>query len=259
MSKIIKNSSFILALFSSLIIFSLQVSAQINEEIEKSFSLTSQSDFSLSNVNGTVIINSWSKNKIKVLASVTAQTQDSRDDISISMAQHGQKVTVNTDYKGNGYRQNKQTAKVDFQVWLPENSTLSAIELINGGLVIKDIAGKIEAQVVNGTIRATGLSGDINISSVNGSVYVLYDKNSDNLNNIDVETVNGSIKLFLPESTNANITADTMHGKISNTYGLTAEKNNFFGRNLRGELGNGGGQINLDSVNGNINVFKSEE
>lgn len=243
---------------TSLILLSLQASAKINEEIEKTFIISSQSDFNLSNINGAVTINSWSKNKVKILASVTALTQQSRDDVSINMTQQGQKVTVSTDYKENSYRQNKQSAKVDYQVWLPVDANLSSIELINGNLVIKNIAGNVEAQVVNGNISATGLRGNSNISSVNGSVDVLYDKAANNINDIEVETVNGSIKLFLPDHINADITADTMHGSINNAFALTAKKNGFSGHNLRGQLGNGDGHINLDSVNGSINVLKSE-
>lgn len=258
MNKIIKGSSLILVVFSSLIFLSLPASAQINEEIEKSFSVSGQSDFSLNNINGAVIINSWSKSQIKVLAKITAQTQESRDDLSINMTQKGPKITVDTDYKKNSYRQHKQVAKVDYQIWLPADSNLTDIELVNGSLVIKNITGKVAAQVVNGTISAFGLAGNSDISSVNGSVEILYDKKAESINNIHVETVNGSIKLFLPESINAKITADTMHGGINTAFGLTAKKNGFSGRNLRGEIGSGGGHINLDSVNGSINVLKSE-
>ncbi|PKG85877.1 hypothetical protein CXF85_03640 [Colwellia sp. 75C3] len=258
MSKVIKNSLLSLVVFTSFNLLSLQASAQINEEIERSFAVVSQSDFSLNNINGTVTINSWQESNIKVLANISAQTQESRDDMTINMAQHGQKVTVSTDYKENGYRQNKQSAKVDYQVWLPADSNLSDIELINGSLIIRDISGKVEAQVVNGSIKASGLSGNSAISSVNGSVDVIYNLDSTNVNNIEVETVNGSIKLYLPETINADITADTMHGNINTAFDLESKKNSFFGRNLRGKIGSGGSQVNLDSVNGSINVLKSE-
>jgi len=258
MSKVLKNSLLSLVTFISLICFSLQVSAQVNEEIEKNFPVTSKIDFSLNNINGAVTINSWAENNIKVLVNISAKTQESRDDVIINMIHKNQKVTVSSDYKERGYNQNKQGAKVDYQIWLPADSNLSDIELINGNLIIRDISGKVEAQVVNGTIKASALSGDSRISSVNGNVDVLYSLNAMNVNSIDIETVNGSIKLYLPEYINAAITADTMHGSINTDFGLEAKKNSFFGRNLRGNIGSGGKLINLDSVNGSIKVLKSE-
>lgn len=258
MSNVIKNSLLSLVIFTALFSMSLPVSAQIIEEVEQSFSVTSQSDFSLNNINGTVTINSWSESTIKVLAKITAETQVSRDDVTVKMVQSGQKVTVSTHYKENGYRNNRQMAKVDYQIWLPADTNLSDIELVNGHLVIENIAGKVAVRVVNGSINASGLSGDSEISAVNGSVNVSYHQEAHDFDNIDLETVNGSIKLYLPENINADIRANTMHGSINTAFALKANKNSFFGRNLRGQIGSGGGKINVESVNGSINVLKSE-
>jgi len=258
MSKIIKKCLLSLVIFTSSISLSLQVAAQINEEIEKSFTVTNDSDFSLSNINGAVTISSWQQSTIKVLATISADTQESFDDLTVHMAQHKNKVSVNTDYKEKSYRQHKQMAKVDYQVWLPAETTLSDIELVNGSLNIKNISGGVDAEVVNGSINATELSGNSEISAVNGSVNVSYKAQTDDVDNIDIETVNGRIKLVLPRHINANVSADTMHGAIKTTFGLAANKSTFSGYNLRGEIGNGGTNINLDSVNGSIKIVDSE-
>ena len=102
------------------------------------------------------------------------------------------------------------------------------------------------------------MSNNSDISSVNGSVNVSYQSSLKEVSNIDLETVNGSIKLFLPEGINADVNADTMHGGIKTSFGLTATKNSFSGRNLRGEIGSGGTKIDLESINGSIKVLKSE-
>jgi DUF4097 and DUF4098 domain-containing protein YvlB len=256
MSKVFKNSLLSLFIFTLLICFSLQVSAQVDEEIEKKFLITSKTDFSLKNINGAVTINSWPESNIKVLVNISANSQESRDDLMINMTQDGKNLRVSSDYKEDSFNQNKKGTKVDYQVWLPADSNLFDIELINGNLIIQDISGEVEAQVVNGSIKGSGLSGNSQISSVNGNVNVIYDSNAKNVGNIEVETVNGSIKLYLPESFNAAITADTLQGSISNEFGLEVKKNSFIGRNLRGKIGDGGNLVNLDSVNGSINVLK---
>ena len=256
MNKVIKNSLLSLMLFTAV---NSSVSAKINEEIEKSFSVSPSSDFILNNINGAVTINSWQESNIKVQAVITAPSQDSRDNVVVEMNQHGNRVMVNTDYKDKAYRQrNESAAKVDYQVWLPSKTNLSDIELVNGALVIKGVAGEIDAAVVNGSINASGLSNNSDISSVNGSVNVSYQSSLKEVSNIDLETVNGSIKLFLPEGINADVNADTMHGGIKTSFGLTATKNSFSGRNLRGEIGSGGTKIDLESINGSIKVLKSE-
>lgn len=258
MKSVIKNSLLSLVIFTSSILISLQVAAQINEEIEKSFSVTNESDFSLSNINGAVAITSWQESTIKVVATISAETQESRDDVTINIKQQGNKVSVNTDYKEKSYRQNNQMAKVDYQVWLPADTNLSDIELVNGSLNIKNVSGEVEAEVVNGSINATGLSGNSEISAVNGSVNVDYKAQADDVESIEIETVNGRIELLLPQNINADVSADTMHGSIKTAFGLTATKSSFSGHNLRGEIGSGGTTIDLDSINGSIKILKSE-
>ncbi|MFQ3313892.1 MAG: hypothetical protein ACI8SC_003113 [Colwellia sp.] len=49
MSKVIKDSLLSLMIFT---VFSLQTSVQINEEIDRSFSVVSHSDVSLNKING---------------------------------------------------------------------------------------------------------------------------------------------------------------------------------------------------------------
>jgi len=258
MSKIIKNSLLSLVIFTSSISLSLQVAAQINEEIEQSFTVTSESYFSLNNINGAVVISSWQEDTIKVQATISAESQESYDDVTINMKQQGQKVSVQTDYKEKSYRQNKQAARVDYQVWLPIDANLSDIDLVNGDLTIDNMAGDVDVEVVNGSINATQLSGNSEISAVNGSVNVNYKAQADDVDNIEIETVNGRIELFLPQNINADVSADTMHGVIKTAFGLTAKESSFSGYNLRGEIGNGGTNIDLDSVNGSIKVLKSE-
>jgi DUF4097 and DUF4098 domain-containing protein YvlB len=258
MSKVIKNSLLSLVIFTSSILLSLQVAAQINDEIEKSFTVTSESTFSLNNINGSVVITSWQENTIKVIANISAETQESYDDVTINMKQQGKNVSVQTEYKENAYRQNKQAARVNYQVWLPEDANLSDIELVNGDLSIENISGEIDAEVVNGSIKATQLSGNSEISAVNGSVNVSYKAQAGDVDSIEIETVNGRIELFIPPSINANVSADTMHGTIKTAFGLTAKKSTFSGYNLRGEIGSGGTKIDLDSINGSIKVLQSE-
>lgn len=256
MNKVIKKGLLGLVVLTSL---NTQVFAKVTEELEQSFSVSQSSNFILNNINGAVTINAWQENTIKVQAIITAPSQESRDNVIVKMKQQGDRVMVNTDYKDKAYSQkNRSAAKVEYQVWLPSETNLSDIELVNGALIINDVSGEVDAEVVNGSIAASGLSNNSDISSVNGSVSVSYKDESSDIDNIDVETVNGSIKLFLPEGINADVNADTMHGGIKTAFGLTASKNSFSGRNLRGEIGSGGTKIDLESINGSIKVLKSE-
>jgi DUF4097 and DUF4098 domain-containing protein YvlB len=140
---------------------------------------------------------------------------------------------------------------------VPSDTELSAIDLVNGSLVIKGVKGDINAELVNGSIKASGLAANSEFSSVNGSVKVSYDSLNESVDKIAIETVNGSIKLSVPKSVNANVNAETMHGSIKTDFGLYADKNFFSGNHLSGDIGNGNIKIMLESVNGSVKLLSN--
>lgn len=236
---------------------SLSVFADINETVENSFTVASNSTFSLSNINGSVDIVSWNENNIKVIATIEADNQEDRDRIKVKMNQSGQKVTVITEYEKNSSFNRNNSGEVSYKVWMPANTNLEDIELVNGSLTIADIHGEVEAELVNGSIKATGLKSDSEFSSVNGSIKAYYQSFDGDINDVEIETVNGSIKLYLPENVNAKLDIDTLHGSIKTDFGLQAEKKSFVGKSLTGNIGQGGAKINLESVNGSIKVLSN--
>ena len=239
---------------SSVFVFS--VYADVTDRVEKSFDVDVSSQFSLNNINGAVEISSWSAQVIKVEATISADHQEAINRVKVKMQQNGQKVSVETDYEEHSTWRNNQSAKVTYRVWLPAETNLSEIELVNGSLRIENVSGEIKAQVVNGSIKATGLTKNSEINSVNGSIKVYYNSVSSDLKDIDIETVNGSIKLYLPSDINAKLDIETMHGSIKTEFGINSQDNTFTGHNLRGDIGSGDIDINMESVNGSIKVLK---
>ena len=237
--------------------FAMQVEAKVVDEVEKSFKVESNSSLRLDNVNGSVDIIAWKKNEIKVTAVITANDQDDRDRITIEMEQSSRGVDVKTRYSKQSGWGNSHSGKVDYTVMVPFGARLPSIELVNGSLTIKNVEGEIDAELVNGAIVATGLAGDSEISSVNGSINVKYKDSVSQLNRINLETVNGSVKLYLPDEISASVNVETVHGSIKNDFGLKAEKNMFVGHTLHGDIGSGKVSISIDSVNGSVKILKN--
>ncbi len=233
------------------------VYADVEETIEKSFDVNEQATLSLANINGTVDIQGWDRNEIKVTAFIKAKTQEDRDRINIEFSHNSNGVSVETEYEKQSSWNNNQSGKVDYTVMVPFDASLTDIELVNGSLVIDKVQGEIKADTVNGSINIQGLADDIELNSVNGSIKARYNTIDNDINNIELATVNGSIKLFMPDNLNATIDAETMHGSIKTAYGLSSDKKMFSGRSLSGTVGSGDIHINLESVNGSIKVMKN--
>jgi len=236
---------------------SLNVQAKVEDEVIKSFTVSERAEFRLENINGAVEIIGWNKNEIKVIATIVANNQKDRDRITIEMDKNGRGVSVETHYKESSGWGSNHSGKVDYEVMVPKAAKLSSIDLVNGSLSIKGVEGKIKVGLVNGSIVATGLASDSDINSVNGSIKVSYSSLAKDLDSISLDTVNGSIKLHLPENIDADVEIETMHGSIKNDFGLSADKNMFSGKNLQGTIGSGDVSISIESVNGGVKLLKN--
>jgi len=233
------------------------VQAEVVDTIEQVFEVSQPASFRLDNVNGSVAISAWEHSTIKVIATVTASSQDDRDNIAIDMQPSSQGVKVETRYKereGWGRNSHNNSAKVEYVVKVPSSTILSLIDIVNGSLTIDDVKGSVQAQLVNGSIKAKGLASNSEFSSVNGSIKVHYREFADELESISLETVNGSIKASVPKPLNAQVDAETTHGSIKTDFGLVVKKNLFSGYHMSEKIGSGDVRINMASVNGSVKL-----
>lgn len=228
--------------------------AKVTKTIEKSFELRGKGTLALDNVNGDVDIKAWAKKSVLVKATLRAKNDDALQNIDVKMTQSDNRINVKTDYKENK-NGNNNGGSVDYVVMVPKNIDLPAIELVNGGLTIEGVAGELNADLVNGSLDAFGLNSNTTVDTVNGSVKLAY---ADTVKNVDinVESVNGSIRLYLPSNFGAELEASTGNGVIKTDFGLTSDKGRFYGTDLDGKFGDASSNIELESVNGSIKVLK---
>ena len=76
---------------------------------------------------------------------------------------------------------------------------------------------------------------------MNGTVEANY-TSLNNVREIKLKSVNGSVNLLLPQSPNADVSASSVNGSISTDFPLTV-KGHWIGKNMSGTLGSGGVHI----------------
>ena len=237
-------------------VFSFNAFADIEETIEKEFTLSGKGQLLVENVNGDVDIESWSQNTVKVTANITADNQEGRDRIKVNMKQSGDRVSVDTEYKSdNSWGNNSNGGSVDYVIMVPQNIDLKDIELVNGALTVKNVSGELQAELVNGSIDATGLASDVEVDSVNGGIELTFADSVKDVS-IDIETVNGGVRLYVPDNFGAKVEASTGNGSIKTDFGLKGTKGQYWGTELEGSFGDGSSDIELESVNGSIKILK---
>jgi DUF4097 and DUF4098 domain-containing protein YvlB len=237
-----------------------QTNEQLTEEFHQSYPLSADGRVSLENINGSVRIAAWERNEVKVDAVKRAYTRERLDEAKIEVTANAGSLHIKTNYPdrnlnftSDDYGRRNNPASVEYTLTVPRGARLDSIELINGGLEITGVAGDVRASSINGRVTARGLIGEARLSTINGRLEAVFDR-LDQAKPISLSSVNGSLQLTIPSDSNAELKASTVHGGISNDFGLPVRRGKYVGRDLAGRLGQGGTRVKLSNVNGSINI-----
>ncbi len=237
-----------------------QTRQELTEEFHQTYPLNATGRVSIENINGGVRISVWDQNVVKVDAVKRAYKKERLDEAKVDVSTTADSVRIRTEYpdrnqsfSDNESRRYNNPAEVEYTLTIPRKARIDSADLVNGSLEIEGAEGDVKAACVNGNVKARGLTGDVKLSTVNGGVEAtitrLEESKSTSLN-----SVNGSIVLTIPSDSNAQVKASTIHGSITNDFGLQVNDGEYVGHDLSGQIGNGGPRIRLSNVNGSIAI-----
>ena len=227
--------------------------AEVTEEFHQTYALNAGGSVELRNVNGDVHITAWDRNEVKVDAVKSARTKERVDEAQIVVEATGNRVFIKTQYPEHDLTFSDENvnnpASVEYTLMVPRGARLDRIEVVNGSLEIRGVAGEVRASCVNGRLTANDLAGDSTLSSVNSGVDASFTRMPTRL---VLKSVNGTVNLTVPSDVNAEVSAKTVNGAIDNDFGLHVHHGRYVGHDLRGQIGSGGARIDLEDVNGTI-------
>jgi hypothetical protein len=233
---------------------------EVREEFHQTYPMSANGRLSLENINGGVRIAVWDQNEVKVDAVKRASRKERLAEAKIEINSTGDSVRIRTDYPDRDQtftneegRRYNNPASVDYSLTIPRQARIDAVELINGSLDIDGAIGDVKASSINGRVTARSLTGDVKLSTVNGSLEATFTQ-LDAAKPVSLSSVNGNIDLIIPSDSNALIKAGTVHGDVSNDFGLPVVHGEYVGHEMNGQIGNGGTRIKLGNVNGHIRV-----
>lgn len=229
---------------------------EYSEVFDQTFALEAGGSVSLDNVNGDVSIEVWERPEVHVKAVKKASSQELLDGLEIKIKEDGSAIRIDTHYPSTRgqWNGNQTHLEVEYTLTIPRWAVLDRVELVNGNLTVVGVEGGVWAESVNGTIVVRESAGDAGLSTVNGGIELYADRLGGD-NKVELESVNGSIELFLSGSAGAEIRAESVNGKIRNDFGLEVHKGKYVGSDLQGIVGSGGARVEIETVNGKIAVL----
>jgi DUF4097 and DUF4098 domain-containing protein YvlB len=227
------------------------------EIVDQSFPLEAGGTVALENVNGDVSIEVWDGAEVRMYAVKRASSQELLDGLEITVNAGRNEVRIDTRYPSMRHSDHQRDSfmKVEYTLTVPRSARLDDIDLVNGNLTVVGVEGGISVATVNGNIDIRDCAGDAEIGTVNGAIEARVDRLSYG-NRLDMETVNGRVDLYLASSIEADLAAESVNGKLRNDFGIEVHKGKYVGSDFRGSVGGGGAKVELETVNGSINVHR---
>jgi DUF4097 and DUF4098 domain-containing protein YvlB len=238
---------------------------EVREEFHQTYPLSANGRIILENLNGGVRINVWDRNEVQLNAVKRAYNRERLGEAKIDVVASPDSIRIKTKYPD--YDQSftddergrySNPAIVDYALTVPRQARLESVDLINGSLDIEGTEGDVKASSVNGRVSARGLMGEARLSTVNGSLEAVFTR-LDESKAISLGSVNGNVSLVIPSNANAIVRAGTVHGAITNDFGLEVQHGDYVGHELYGQIGTGGPRIKLGNVNGRIQIKRSQD
>jgi len=238
---------------------------ELREDFHQAYPLSANGRLSLENLNGGVRIAVWDRDEVQVNAVKRAYRRERLNEAKIEVNATADAIRVKTTYPNWNQTftdeqkgRDNNPALVDYSLTVPRKARLESIDLVNGSLDVEGVEGDVKASSVNGRLTARGLAGVAKLSTVNGTLEATFTQ-LDGAKPISLGSVNGSVLLIIPSDANAIVRASTVHGAISNEFGLQVQHGDYVGHELYGQLGNGGPRIKLGNVNGRISIKHAQD
>jgi DUF4097 and DUF4098 domain-containing protein YvlB len=237
---------------------------QVTEEFHQTYPLSATGRVNLGNINGGVKIKVWDRAAVQVDAIKKAYRRERLTEAKIEVTSTEENIRIKTEYPDENqsfYKDDRRydnPAIVEYSLTVPRKATLESIELINGPLDIDGVEGDVKASSINGPVTARGLMGVARLSTINGPLQAVFTQ-LDESKPITLGSVNGPVTLIIPSDANASVRAGTVHGGITNDFGIQVKHGEYVGHNLEGQIGNGGPRIKLGNVNGGIRIQRAQD
>jgi len=163
------------------------------EDIEEKIDLSKSKIVTVTNKNGSVNLEQWSKDYAEIKVQKIARE---KEDLKYIKSQHkntADKLDIFTDFASKNF----SDIAVNYTIRIPDNCTVEMIRTSNGAIDVKNITSDIEMKTSNGPVSADNVSGTVKAYSSNGPISI---NNAAGIG--EIITSNGPVEADIPDIDN---------------------------------------------------------
>lgn len=231
-----------------LIAFSSLQAAEYEQKITKIFTLPASGTLELANVNGRIDITAGKGEAVEIKAIKKSDRKGQIEKVDVLFERDDDALKVRVKYN-----ERNASAKVDFDVVVPERLAAARFKSVNGRINGAGRHAQLAIKTVNGRISFRGEFGSAEFKTVNGAIEVTQEAPLSG--DLEAETVNGAIEIELNRKSAFDISGRTVNGSIRNDFDVRVEKH-LVGSSIDGQVNGGGKKVKVETVNGSIEISK---
>jgi DUF4097 and DUF4098 domain-containing protein YvlB len=228
------------------------VSGDVQDQINKTLTLSPGTDVRVSSFNGYVKVETWDSDKAEINIQVKASSQEAMNQRPVTIDHSGNTLVIRTveDREGKRGGWDRGWVRHEVNLRLPRNISLK-VSSVNGSVNVGQITGAIGVSSVNGSVEVAQAGTATELSSINGRTSVSIKGISEA--GLRISSINGGVEIQMPESVNADVDVRSVNGGINADIPIQVLGEMKRGQ-LTGKIGSGGAKITVTSVNGGVTL-----
>ena len=228
-------------------------SGKATDEWSRTYTVTKGGSVEIINVNGPIVVEAATGPQVEIRATRVARAKSDEEakellkNVEIKEDVAPGRVAIQTVTR-TGMSFGRRSVNVEYRLRVPAGLQVS-VKTENGGIGLHDVNGTIAATTTNGGVRGTNLSGAVSAHIVNGGIVMDLARGA---GPVELESVNGGIRLDIPTDLNADVEASAVNGGVSADDALKLQTSERARTKLIGKLNRGGPRISATTVNGGV-------
>ncbi|HEX7087319.1 MAG TPA: DUF4097 family beta strand repeat-containing protein [Vicinamibacterales bacterium] len=258
---------------------------------EKTFAVTGRPELSLRTFDGSIEVTSWDRPEVALTIERRAGSQAEAEALEVTTSQDGNRIVVEAKAPARRVYVGFQGPEVRFVVSMPAEGDLTAasgdgsiaatgisgrVELRSGdgsvrgerlrgevvadtgdgSIALSDVAGRVRVNTGDGSVRISGAPNALEAHTGDGSIALELTGDAALQEDWELTTGDGSVRVALPPSVNAELDARTGDGAIDAAdFGLRTREDSR--HELRGPINAGGKVLRIRTGDGSITVAKN--
>jgi hypothetical protein len=233
----------------------------LEEVAEHVYTVEPGSTITIHNHDGAILVYGSDANEVRVRSVKKAYSHERLNQIAIdvSVKRGAVSITVKTPHQPK-WAFSDHSGTVECTIVIPATSTISALDLNAGEVLVDSMRGPVHARLNDGRIVARNCFTNLDLTVNRGTLALSYDWWQEEKFSAQATMIQGNAWIWLPSEAAFHLLAQAAQGKIANDFNNLPVSAGSSGSEMKiDQIINGGGSatINVRVEKGNIKIAEA--